>query len=61
MGRNCRLDRPGARVLGVGPSGTFSIPKDLLNGSASDLNVRVQAINSYGKAYELDKVYQLTQ
>jgi len=51
----------GARVLGVGPAGTFEIPKDLLNGSASDLNIRVQAINSYGKAYELDKVYQLTQ
>ena len=51
----------GARVLGVGSSGTFSISKDLLAGSPADLNIRVQAINSYGKAYELDKVYQLNQ
>lgn len=51
----------GARVLGVGASGTFSIPKDLLAQPGADLSLRVQAINSYGKAYELDKVYQLTQ
>lgn len=51
----------GARVLGVGASGTFSIPKDLITPSAADLNLRVQAINAYGKAYELDKVYQLTK
>lgn len=51
----------GARVLGVGASGTFSIPQEFLAHPASDLNLRVQAINSYGKAYELDKVYQLTR
>ncbi len=48
-----------ARVLGLGPSGTFTIPKELLRPGAA-LNVRLLAINANGKAYELDRVYGLT-
>ncbi len=50
----------GARVLGIGPSGTFTIPKNLIKQPSSDLNVRLLAINANGKAYEVDRVYRLT-
>lgn len=50
----------GARVLGFGSSGTFSVPQQLLKPGSETLNVRLQAINAYGTAYELDKVYHLT-
>jgi hypothetical protein len=49
----------GPRLLGIGPSGNLSIPQILLRGKADTLNLRVQAINANGKAYEIDKVYQL--
>ncbi len=49
----------GARLLGLGASGTFSISKDLLRDSGQTLSVRLLAINANGKAYELDRVYQL--
>jgi len=49
----------GARVLAVGPSGTFSIPKNLIKQPGSNLNVRLLAINANGKAYEVDRVYRL--
>jgi hypothetical protein len=48
----------GARVLGVGGSGK----SEALNKMAADapnLNIRVEAINANGKAYEVDKVYEL--
>jgi Domain of unknown function (DUF5060)/Protein of unknown function (DUF4038) len=51
----------GARVLGVGSFGNFSIPPELLKPGSETLNVRLQALNANGKAYELDKVYRLTQ
>jgi hypothetical protein len=50
----------GARLLGLGSSGNFTIPKELLKASGSTLNIRLLAINANGKAYELDKVYRLT-
>lgn len=50
----------GARLLGLGPSGNFTIPKEFLREQGSTLNVRLFAINANGKAYELDKVYRLT-
>lgn len=50
----------GARVLGLGESGNFNIPSDLATTPGASLNLRVQAINANGKAYELDKVYRLT-
>jgi hypothetical protein len=48
----------GARVLGVGGSGK----SETLNKMAADapnLNIRVEAINANGKAYEVSKVYEL--
>jgi len=50
----------GARVLGIGPSGSFTIPKDLIKQPSSNLNVRLLAINANGKAYELNRVYRLS-
>ncbi|HEY7305954.1 MAG TPA: DUF5060 domain-containing protein [Bryobacteraceae bacterium] len=50
----------GARLLGLGSSGNFTIPKDLVKARGSTLHIRLLAINANGKAYELDKVYRLT-
>ncbi len=51
----------GARLLGLGSSGTLTIPEDFLKTPGAVMNLRLLAINANGKAYELDKVYQLTQ
>jgi Domain of unknown function (DUF5060)/Protein of unknown function (DUF4038) len=50
----------GARVLGVGSFGNFTIPSELIKPGAQTLSLRLQAINANGKAYELDKVYGLS-
>ncbi len=49
----------GLRLLGVGPSGTLQFAPSVLAESSGVLNVRVQAINANGKAYELDRVYKV--
>ncbi len=49
----------GQRLLGLGSSGTFAIPKSMLKQRGAVMNVRLLAINANGKAYELDRVYQL--
>jgi Domain of unknown function (DUF5060)/Protein of unknown function (DUF4038) len=49
----------GPRLLGLGASGAFTIPKVLLKQPGSTLNVRVLAINANGKAYEVDRIYKL--
>ncbi len=49
----------GLRLLGLGASGNLSIPKEFFKKEGAVLNLRVLAINANGKAYELDKVYQL--
>ncbi len=49
----------GARLLGAGASGTLTIPKELLKSPGANLNLRIQAINANGKAYEINKVYRL--
>ncbi len=51
----------GARLLGLGASGTFPIPPDLLTEHGQTLSLRLLAINANGKAYELDRVYQLAR
>ncbi len=51
----------GSRLLGLGASGTFRIPKELLKDPNGVMNVRVLALNANGKAYEVDRVYRLTQ
>jgi hypothetical protein len=50
----------GPRVLGLDASGNFTLPSDLARNPGANLNLRVQAINANGKAYELNKVYRLT-
>ena len=50
----------GARVFAVGSNGSFTVPAELTKESGQTLNLRVQAINANGKAYELDKVYKFT-
>ncbi len=50
----------GVRLLGVGSSGTLQIPRELLARPDAPLNLRLQAINANGKAFEIDKVYRLT-
>ena len=49
----------GARLLGVGASGNLVIPKELSKTPGANLNLRIQAMNANGKAYEIDKVYRL--
>jgi hypothetical protein len=50
----------GFRVLGTGPKGTFQVPQVLVQGNTTGvLTVRVTALNANGKAYLLDKVFQL--
>lgn len=49
----------GPRLLATGPSGQFQVPAILSADKAQILNLRVQAINANGKAFEVDKVYQL--
>ncbi len=52
----------GFRVLGTGPQGTMQVPKVLARGSNTGvLTVRVTAINANGKAYLLDKLFQIAQ
>ena len=51
----------GARLLGLGSSGTLTIPEEFRKTPGAVMNLRLLAINANGKAYELDKVYQLTQ
>lgn len=48
----------GPRLLGLGPSGT-STSLNKMSADAPNLNVRVEAINANGKAYEIDKVFEL--
>lgn len=51
----------GYRVIGRGKEGTFRIPSNLANQYPSSLAVRVLILNANGKAYELDRVYRLTE
>jgi hypothetical protein len=50
----------GARLLGVGSFGNLAIPPSFVKTPGGLLNLRLCAINANGKAYEIDKVYQLT-
>ncbi len=49
----------GPRVLGLGSNGNFTVPPRWVTSGAT-LNLRVQALNANGKAYEINKVYRLT-
>ena len=49
----------GSRVLALGPKGEFTFPKQLIKKTPATLSLRLEAINANGKAYEIDKVFQL--
>ncbi|MGH7247750.1 MAG: putative collagen-binding domain-containing protein, partial [Pseudomonadota bacterium] len=51
----------GFRVIGTGPEGTLIVPPNLAVNFPALLNLRVSALNAYGKAYQLDKVYKLVR
>ncbi len=49
----------GPRVLGLGSFGNFTVARSLVATPPANLNIRIQAINANGKAFELDRVYRL--
>ena len=55
------VEGDGPRVIALGASGTFQIPENILNLPNALLNVRLSAINANGKAYSIEKVYQLSK
>jgi hypothetical protein len=52
-------DGRGFRVLGTGASGTFAVPAALAANFPAVLSVHLTALNALGKAYQLDRVFQL--
>lgn len=50
-------DDRGFRVLATGSTGSFEIPKSWLAKEEGIVSLRVTALNAYGKAYSLDRVY----
>jgi Domain of unknown function (DUF5060)/Protein of unknown function (DUF4038) len=54
-------DGRGFRVLGTGSSASFAVPPSIAARFPAVLNVRLTALNAYGKAYTASRVYQLTQ
>ena len=51
----------GFRVIGQGKEGTFQIPANIVDRFPASLAVRILILNANGKAYELDRVYRLTE
>jgi Domain of unknown function (DUF5060)/Protein of unknown function (DUF4038) len=54
-------DGQGYRVLATGPTGTFRLPPTLAKNYPAVVNLRLYAMNGYGKVYALDRVLQLTR
>jgi hypothetical protein len=54
-------DGQGYRVLATGPTGTFRLPSTLAKNYPAVVNLRLYAMNGYGKVYALDRVLQLTR
>jgi hypothetical protein len=54
-------DGEGPRILALGSSGNFKIPESLIKKHPAILNLRLDAINANGKAYSLEKAYQISQ
>ncbi len=52
-------DGQGFRVLGTGAKGTMSISPTIASNFPAVLSIRITALNANGKAYSMDKVYQL--
>src|SRR5581483_7154624 len=51
----------GMRVLGTGSPGTFIVPASLAANLPAVLTLHVTALNANGKAYSVDRVYELTK
>jgi hypothetical protein len=52
-------DGRGFRVLGTGSPGTFVVPASVAANFPAVLTIHVTALNANGKAYTLDRVYEL--
>ena len=54
-------DGRGFRVLGTGSPGTFVVPASVAENFPAVLSVHLTALNANGKAYQTDRVYQLSK
>ena len=52
-------DGRGFRVLGTGASGSFAVPASIAANYPAVLSVHLTALNAFGKAYEVDRVFEL--
>ncbi len=52
-------DGQGFRVIGTGSPGTFTIPPSIARNFPAVLAVHLSALNANGKAYAVDRVYEL--
>jgi len=55
------VDGRGFRVIGTGAPGNFVIPPSIATNFPAVLSVHLTALNANGKAYALDRVYQLVK
>ncbi len=55
------IAKQGFRVLGTGPKGEFRVPASIIRSYPAVLSVRVSGMNKFGKVYQLDKIYRVTQ
>ncbi|HEX5226299.1 MAG TPA: DUF5060 domain-containing protein [Bryobacteraceae bacterium] len=53
------VDGRGFRVLGTGASGMFTVPASIAANFPAVLSIHVTALNTFGKAYQMDRVFQL--
>lgn len=54
-------DGLGFRVLGTGSPGAFAIPASVAVNFPAVLSIHLTALNAFGKAYAMDRVYQLNK
>lgn len=54
-------DGHGFRVLGTGLSGTLTVPPAIASNFPAVLSIHLAALNANGKAYTIDRVYQLNK
>jgi Domain of unknown function (DUF5060)/Protein of unknown function (DUF4038) len=54
-------DGQGFRVLGTGSPGTFVVPAAVAANFPAVLSVHLTALNAHGKAYQTDRVYELSK
>jgi len=55
------VDGRGIRVLGTGSTGTFAVPASVAQNFPAVLSIHLTALNANGKAYALDRVYELNK